>query len=142
MSGPVKTVKRWLKQQKDADFLRKMPAQGWADLGADKGDFMQIASGPSCVTERMRAMAAAYGLEPSDLGKERWRQVDMARACATCPSTRACTRWLKGPNLNIAQAGFCPNKAHFSELSGTDLDAVEAEEKAAAAKRQDRLHYL
>ncbi len=142
MSGLVKSVKRWLKQQQDADFLRTLPACGWADLGADKGDMMQITSGPSCVRERMRAMAAAYGLEPSALSSEHWREVDMARACATCRSTRACKRWLKGPNLDIAEAGFCPNKAHFSELSGTDLAALQAEQNTAAAKREERLHYV
>ncbi|MEM1199484.1 MAG: DUF6455 family protein [Pseudomonadota bacterium] len=142
MSGLVKSVQLWLKQQQDADFLRSLPSYGWADLGGEKGDLMQIASGHSCVRERMRAMAAAYGLEPSDLSKDHWREVDMARACATCPSTRACKRWLKGPNFELADAGFCPNKAHFCELSGTDLDALEAEEDAAAAKREERLHYL
>ena len=142
MTGPVKAVKRWFRQQKDADYLSGLTTPGWADLGADKRDFQQIASGPSCVRERMRAMAAAYGLEPSDISREHWREVDMARACATCPATRACKRWLKGPNLEIAQAGFCPNRHHFSELSGTDLDALEAEETEAAAKREERLHYL
>ncbi|MEM8686067.1 MAG: DUF6455 family protein [Pseudomonadota bacterium] len=142
MSGLVRSVKLWLKQQQDADFLKSMPSYGWADLGADRGDLLQMASGASNIAERMHAMAAAYGLQPSDISKEHWREVDMARACAACAQTRACKRWLKGPNLTLSHAGFCPNQAHFAELSGTDLDALEAEETAAAEKREARLHYL
>ncbi len=142
MTGPVKALKEWFKQQQDAAYLTNMSAPAWADLGASKADFMQIASGPSCVGERMAAMAEAYGLDPADLREERWRQVDMARACTNCSATRQCKRWLKGPNLELAEAGFCPNKEHFSELSGIDQSDLEAKDKAASAGKDERLHYL
>lgn len=142
MTGPVKALKRWYRQQQDAAYLTNMSAPAWADLGASKGDLLEIAKGPSCVGERMRAMAAAYGLEPQDLSEERWRQVDMARACTNCSETRKCKRWLKGPNLDLSQAGFCPNKAHFSELSGTDQSPLEAEDRAAAQNKEKRLHHV
>ncbi|NNF76961.1 MAG: hypothetical protein HKN05_02930 [Rhizobiales bacterium] len=142
MTGPAKALKRWFRQQRDAAYLTNMSAPAWADIGASKGDLLQIAKGPSCVGERMQAMAAAYGLKPADLSKERWRQIDMARACANCTASRQCKRWLKGPNLELAQAGFCPNKSHFSELSGKDQEALEAEEASARANKDERLHHL
>ncbi|MCP5083583.1 MAG: hypothetical protein GY948_17995 [Alphaproteobacteria bacterium] len=142
MTGPATALKRWFRQQRDAAYLTNMSALAWADVGASKGDLLQIAKGPTCVGERMQAMAAAYGLEPADLAGERWRQLDMARACSNCSESRQCKRWLKGPDLDLAQAGFCPNKSHFSELSGKDQDALEAEDKSASQAKDERLHYL
>ena len=142
MSGPVKAMKQWFRQQRDAAYLSNMSAPDWADIGASKGDLLQSVKGPSCVGERMQAMAAAYGLSPAGLTQGRWGHVDMARACANCSATKQCKRWLKGPNLELAHAGFCPNASNFSELSGKDQKAIEAADKASARGKNRRLHYL
>ncbi len=142
MTGPVKALRHWLKRQRDTAFLSNLAAPAWSDLGASRDDLLQIASGPSGIGKRMQAMAAAYGIDQPALSEERWRQVDMARACAHCNAQRQCKSWLKGPDQDAATARFCPNRAHFAELSGTDVQSLDAKAKNASCDEDQRLHYL
>ena len=142
MTGPVKAFKHWFRRQRDAAFLSNLAAPAWSDIGASRDDLLQIASGPSGIGKRMQAMAAAYGIDQQALGQERWRHVDMARACSHCSAQRQCKSWLKGLDPDAATASFCPNRAHFAELSGTNVQALDAKAKAAACDEDQKLHYL
>ncbi len=142
MTGPVKALKHWFRRQRDAAFLSNLAAPAWSDIGASRDDLLQIANGPSGIGKRMQAMAAAYGIDQQTLGEERWRHVDMARACSHCGAQRQCKSWLKGPDPDATTADFCPNRAHFAELRGTDVQTLDAKAKLARRGDDQGLHYL
>ncbi len=142
MTGPVKALKHWFRRQRDAAFLSNLAAPAWSDIGASRDDLLQIANGPSGIGKRMQAMAAAYGIDQQALGEERWRHVDMARACSHCSAQRQCKSWLKGPDPDATTADFCPNRAHFAELSGTDVQTLDAQARLARRGDDEGLHYL
>ena len=116
MMSVLKRVHRMLDQRSDARFLSTLNPSQQTEVGISATDLGSLTSGPADTRARMEAMAAAHGLVQEDLGREHWREVDMARACGHCGQRRVCAKWLAGKRQDLSVSDFCPNAAHFADL--------------------------
>ncbi len=115
----LKRVRRALSQHRDRQFLLALDGSQQSDVGVSSTDLHSLASRPADTRERMEAMARAHGLAPEMLGREHWRQVDMARACGHCGQRGVCRKWLTGKRRDLAARDFCPNAPQFEELANS-----------------------
>ncbi len=117
MATVLKRLRGLLQQYRDRQFLLGLGGSRQSDVGLSSTDLHSLASCPSDTRARMEAMARAHGLAPQALGFERWREVDMARACGHCRQRRVCRNWLAGRRADLVARDFCPNALQFAELA-------------------------
>lgn len=112
----VKRLAGQLKGSSDRTFLEEMTAAMRADIGLSTTDVSWLSSAAGDTRARMEAMAGAHGLSADELTAERWREMDMARACGHCGDRRMCRSWLDGDRTGAGPDSFCPNASHFAEM--------------------------
>ena len=111
-------LKNWLRRQRDAEYLTSAPAPALSDLALSRQEAVDLAGAPADTADRMLQMAARYKLDSGAINAERWRAVDMARACRHCTNVGTCRQWLADGETNVDEAGFCPNAGRFREMAG------------------------
>ena len=117
MSGLLKRMRRWLRDEQDRQYLSQVGDQALMDCGVSRADFLTAIDAPKDTRSRMDAMAKAHGLPADAIDSEHWRALDMARACSQCGDRPMCKRWLNGQEDEVGANAFCPNAEHFAELA-------------------------
>jgi hypothetical protein len=117
MSGLLQTVRKWMRDQEERQYLDQLDDQALMDCGVSRADFLTAIGAPKDTRARMDAMARAHGLPVEAIDSERWRALDMARACSQCGDRQMCKRWLMGVEDEVGAEAFCPNSEHFAELA-------------------------
>lgn len=117
MSGLLQTVRKWMRDQQDRQFLARLNDQELMDCGVSRADFLTAVGAPKDTRARMDAMAKTHGLPADAIDSEHWRALDMARACSQCGDRPMCKRWLRGDDDHVGAEVFCPNSEHFAELA-------------------------
>ncbi len=100
-----------------------------ADLGLSRRDLALLQSGTPGARQRMEAMAAQFGLSPSDINADRGAAIDAAKACAQCGEAKACMAALRLDA--VMPEANCPNTGLYRALSF--LDAARDTEARAGA---------
>lgn len=101
----------------DEAFLETLNNHQQTDVGIQTADIGLFSFGAEDIKARMGGMAEAYGVQPGAVSAERWRELDMVRACQHCGSRKACRKWLNGDRDGIMPDSFCPNASQYAELA-------------------------
>lgn len=111
-----RTARRRMRQMRELRQISQMEARQFGDLALTRSDLMTLAGGAADARERLEKTAEKLGIPAIDLRRERWRALDMARACANCERRGLCRRWQAGEGNREDYRLFCPNAADFAEL--------------------------
>ena len=100
----------------DEAFLRGLTPAQEADLGMSRAELADFLSGRDDTRERLERMAARFGVSPEELDAERWRIVEITRACGHCREEAVCRRFLEGDGAPAEAEAFCPNAALYRAM--------------------------
>ena len=109
-------ARRRLRQLRELNQLSRMDSLQFSDIAVCRADMMSIAGGASDTRERLEKTAQLLGIPVARLNQERWRALDMARACAVCRERKLCKKWQAGEGEREDYRFFCPNAEAFDEL--------------------------
>lgn len=112
-----RTARHRMRQIRERQQLSQMGPQQLGDLALSRSDLMTIASGTADARERLEKTAEKLGIPVAHINRERWRAVDMARACANCDERRLCRKWQGGKGHREDYRDFCPNAEAFADLA-------------------------
>lgn len=92
------------------------------DLGVTRDQAVLLASMPADVPERLRAMAAIFGLPEADLQRDHATWLELTETCAVCGARPACQRMLEREHVfegsvQPGDVGFCPNAANYRAMA-------------------------
>ena len=120
MKTVVQRVREMLNQNRDRQFVMAHGGSELSDAGLARADLDWITHAPADTRKRMEAMATTLGVKPADISQDRWREMDMARACSQCGDLRTCRKFLKGEQVSKGPDTFCPNFQRFQDLLETE----------------------
>ena len=87
-----------------------------ADLGLSRADLEGLRAGTPGAQERIRAMAADFGVTPETLAANRHLSLHLAEICGHCSAAQTCQKVLKtGAALPHDE---CPNASIYEALKG------------------------
>ena len=87
-----------------------------ADLAISPSDITTFVEARPGVRNQMEAMAAHFGLTGRDIDAERWRALEIVRACSTCKKVTGCKAFLAGRE-GAFDPYDCPNAEIYADLS-------------------------
>lgn len=104
--------------------LARMSDQDLADLGVTRDQALTLATMPQDVPERLRAMAAIFGLSEDDLHRDHATWLEITETCASCGARPACKRKLEREavfegSVLPDEVAFCPNARTYKALAPT-----------------------
>lgn len=108
---------KWLSDQKDKDFVSGMDSLAEADLGLARDELQTFMSNRSETRNQLLEMAERFGITEAEIEKERWRALDLTKACGNCSEVSACHRFLLGSGGADGADAFCPNAPAFREMA-------------------------
>lgn len=104
--------------------LARMSDADLADLGVTRDQALALATMPADVPERLRAMAAIFGLSEADLHRDHATWLEVTETCASCGARPACKRKLEREavfegSVLPDEVAFCPNARTYKALAET-----------------------
>lgn len=120
MKTVVQRVREMLNQNRDRQFVMALGGSELSDAGLARADLDWITHAPADTRKRMEAMGESLGVTPEDINRDRWQEMDMARACSQCGDVRTCRKYLKGEQVGKGPDTFCPNFQRFQQLLDAD----------------------
>lgn len=109
-------VRQMLARQRDRQFIMALGRSDLSDAGITPADRDWITNAPADTRECMEAMSRSLGLDPAEIGRDRWRELEMAQACSQCGDVRTCRKFLDGKPVNEGPNTFCPNFQRFQDM--------------------------
>lgn len=110
----TKFIERVLSKERKNREIQSMTDLQAADLAMTKSDLFAYSNARSSAPEQMKLMAQEFGLLPSDITKERWRELEIVHNCNQCSQHKRCYRYLtRGSDFTKER---CPNSSHYVEL--------------------------
>ena len=109
-------VRQLLSRNRDRQFILAMSGSELADAGLSRADCDWVINAPADTRERMEAMARSLGLDPAEISRDRWRELEMGQACSQCGDVRTCRKFLDGKPVNEGPNTFCPNFQRFQDM--------------------------
>lgn len=116
MKTIVKRIASMLGQNKDRQFILGLSGAELTDTGLSPSDRDWMTGAPADTRERMEAMARALGVDPAQIGRDRWREMEMGQACSQCSDVRTCRKFLDAKPVSEGPNTFCPNFQRFQNL--------------------------
>jgi hypothetical protein len=116
MKTLARKIRRMLDRGRDQQFIMALGGADLSDAGIGRADRYWITNAPADTRERMEAMARSLGLDPAEIGRDRWRELEMGQACSQCSDVRACRKHLDGKPVNEGPNTFCPNFQRFQDM--------------------------
>ena len=116
MKTIARKIQQMLESGRDRQFIVGLNPAGIADTGISESDRGWIANAPADTRERMEAMATSLGLDPAEIGRDRWRELEMGQACSQCADVRTCRKFLAGKPVSEGPNTFCPNFQRFQDM--------------------------
>lgn len=86
------------------------------DLGLTRSEVTALQYARPETRQQLEAMARRFGLEPKDIGADRWQALDISLNCAKCGKAGACANFLT--DRGTFDLGDCPNSGTYAELAG------------------------
>jgi len=117
MIALIKKLAGRLGQPANTTFLNTLKTHQQTEAGVQPAEVGLFSFGAADIKARMDGMAKAHGVQPGAVSAERWRELDMVRACQHCGNRRACRKWLNGERDGIMPDSFCPNAGQYAELA-------------------------
>lgn len=115
------SLHNWMVKRNDRKYVSGLDAPQTSDLGLSRTDLTGLLDAPTDTRERMEAMARARGLDPEVIGREHWRETEIARACSHCGERKLCARWFKGKAPGVRSEEFCPNAEHYAQMAAENV---------------------
>ena len=116
MTSIVQRITSMLARDKDRQFILGLSGSELSDAGLSSSDRNWVINAPGDTRKRMEAMAQSLGLDPAEIGRDRWREMEMAQACGQCGDLRTCRKFLGGKPVSEGPNTFCPNFQRFQDL--------------------------
>jgi len=111
------SLHNWMVKRNDRKYVSGLDAPQTSDLGMSKADLAGLLDAPADTRERMEAMARAHGLDPDVIGRDHWRETEIAQACSHCGERKLCGKWFKGKAPGVRAEEFCPNAGHYAQMA-------------------------
>lgn len=121
------SFRNWMIKRNDRKYVNGLDTPQTSDLGLSKPELAAFLDAPGDTRERMEAMARAHGLDPEAIGREHWRETEIARSCGHCGERKLCSRWFKGKAPNVRSEEFCPNAGHYSQMATDSVAGVSGQ---------------
>lgn len=101
--------------------LAQMSDHDLADLGVSRDQALTLATMPTDVPDRLRAMATIFGLSETDLHRDHATWLEITETCAKCGARPACKRNLVREAVFAGsvlqdEVSFCPNAQSYKGL--------------------------
>lgn len=106
-----------MRQLRELQELSHMETRDFGDLALSRSELTTIAGGAADARDRLERTAKKLGVSPTHINRERWRAIDMAKACANCEERKRCRDWQAGNGQQEDYCDFCPNAEAFAELN-------------------------
>jgi hypothetical protein len=116
MTSIVQQIRQMLAQNKDRQFILGLSGSELTETGLGASDRGWVINAPRDTRERMEAMARSLGVDPVEIGRDRWREMEMGQACSQCGDRRSCRKYLAGEPVSEGPNTFCPNFQRFQDL--------------------------
>ncbi len=88
------------------------------DLGMTRDQVRRFVQMPADIADRVKHMAAIFGLSEADLHKDHEAYVALLETCGTCQDRRACSRVLGlGDAARPEMCSFCLNAESFASAA-------------------------
>ena len=106
------------RRSRDRNDLMAMSDRELADLGVSRAQALELVNLPDDVPGRVAAMGRIFGLSEAELTANRDLWHGLLETCHHCAALPTCARFMASAEAEPAKAGFCPNRAEFTELMG------------------------
>lgn len=116
MTSIVQQIRKMLARNRDRQFILGLNGSELTEAGVSASDRGWVINSPGDTRERMEAMAQSLGLDPAEIGRDRWREMEMGQACSQCGDLRTCRKYLDGKPVSEGPNTFCPNFQRFQDL--------------------------
>lgn len=87
-----------------------------ADMGISLSEARDFSTARRNTRSQMLQMARLFGLSERDVNRDRWRALDVARACSHCQDAKSCSSFLAG-NWSTFTVADCPNANLYADLA-------------------------
>jgi len=87
-----------------------------AELGLSPEEARGLTYARPGMRQQLLQMARLFGLSAKDLNKDRWRALDIDRACSNCEKSGGCRNFLAGQWTSFTVKD-CPNAEIYAELA-------------------------
>ncbi len=116
MTSIVQQIRKMLEQGKNRQFILGLTGSELTEAGLGSADRGWVVNAPGDTRKRMEAMAGSLGLDPEEIGRDRWRELEMGQACSQCSDVRTCRKYLDGKPVSEGPNTFCPNFQRFQDM--------------------------
>lgn len=106
------------RRSRDRNELMALSDRELADLGVSRAQALELVNLPDDVPARVAAMGRLFGLGEAELTANRDLWHELLETCHHCAALPTCARFMASGAPEPANAGFCPNRAEFTELMG------------------------
>lgn len=102
--------------------LAQMSDSDLHDLGVTRDQALTLATMPRDVPQRLRTMAAIFGLTEDDLHRDHATWLEVTETCANCGARPACRRMLDREavfegSVLPGEVAFCPNAQTYRAMA-------------------------
>lgn len=109
-------------RRRDLNEMRDLTDRDLDDLGMTRGQIEDFARLPQDVPDRMRQMAAIFGLTEAQIKQQYDAYLDLTLTCGRCGHRGDCSKTLRHASAATpADASYCPNAAAYAVMAAVDV---------------------